>query len=115
MAAATERKKALAARWRELPDNIHEKISSERRRMWSALNEFVKLHEAKVVSPPFLSPLRIEISPTKTQTLSATLREFGYTPTTAGQVSIFDGKGLTKHDIITVDLPSPAELAGIVK
>jgi hypothetical protein len=58
MAAATERKKALAARWRELPDDIHEKISAERRRLWGALNQLAEMHAGRTVSPPYLSPLR---------------------------------------------------------
>jgi hypothetical protein len=114
MAAATERKKNLAARWRELPDNIHEKSSAERRRLWDALHELAKLEGGKVVSPPFHSPLRIEIDPDNT-TLIPKLRRFGYTPATAGQVSVFDGKAFIKHDIVCVDLPSPQFLAGIVE
>jgi hypothetical protein len=59
--------------------------------------------------------LRIQIDPEKTDSLIATLRRFGYTPATAGQVSIFDGKAFIKHDIVCVDLPSAQYLAGLAE
>jgi hypothetical protein len=62
-----------------------------------------------------MSPLRVEVNPQITPSLIATLREFGYTPATTEQVSVFDGKGFEKHDIVVVDPPSAAELAGIAE
>jgi hypothetical protein len=113
MAAATERAKSIAARWNALADSgIHEKVNEERRRLWHALHELTRLEGGKVVSPPFQSPLRIQLDP-KNTTLIPKLQYFGYQPSLGGDVSIFDGKHFIQHNIILVDLPSLHFLAGL--
>jgi hypothetical protein len=116
MAASTERAKTLAAKWATLADSgIHEKVNRQQRSMWEALHEFTKLHHARIVSLPYARNVRVEISPEKTHSFIVALQSYGYTPSCTEQVSVFNGKQFTQHDIIMVDLPSAAYLAGIAK
>jgi hypothetical protein len=48
--------------------------------------------------------MRIELSPANTK-LPAQLAEFGYSPSRAGQVSVFTGRKFEQYDILIIDLP----------
>ncbi len=82
---------------------VIKKITQERRRLWNALNKYITDQGGFVVSPPFASPLRIEIMPGSP--LPARLRELGYTPGHAESITRVTGDGIKNADVIYIDLP----------
>ncbi len=53
---------AATSQWANRPAPVSvKKISEEQRRLWSALNEYIRQHGGFVVSLPFASPMRVEV------------------------------------------------------
>ncbi len=83
-----------------------QKVSAERKRLWTALNEFIGLQGGFVISHPFASPLRVEI-PTESS-LPVKLREFGYRTHAAGITTRVTSDGIRQMTVIMLDLPKDA-------
>jgi hypothetical protein len=110
-------RKSPVSLWDALPPNAFDRATEKRQNLWHALHEFVRERGGAVVSVRLTSPVRIQISPEKTAALMSELEQLGHAPARSEQVSVFDGKQFTQHDIVIVDLPglldfvSPAQLA----
>ena len=99
----------INSKWAARPsgEGAAKKISEERRRLWDALNKYIGAHGGFLVSPPYASPLRLElINNTDAKTdLSGKLTDFGYTLHQVGSVSRVTGSGIAGADVYEFDLP----------
>jgi hypothetical protein len=77
-------------------------VSGERRRLWEALADYIRLHGGFVTSHPYASPIRIEAP--YDSSLPEKLREFGYAPSPAGSVTRIDAD-IRQFNVWLVSLP----------
>jgi hypothetical protein len=84
-----------------------QKVTAERKRLWDALNEYTRQEGAFIVSPPYGTPVRLEIID-KDSTLPALLARNGYDPHHAGNITRVMSSGIVAADIILFDLPVTA-------
>ncbi len=80
------------------------KVSEERRRLWDALNEYVRQQGAAITSTPYGTPVRLEII-TENSPLPGLLQQHGYNPYHAGQITRVTSSGITTAQVIVFDFP----------
>ena len=81
----------------------HTPVSERRRRLWTALNEYITANGGRVVSIPFLKNLRLEVSPGSP--LPSKLLEFGYSAHHAGTETRIASSGhFVPVDIVEITL-----------
>ena len=79
------------------------KVSDHQKRLWKALDDYVRHHGGAVVSVPFHKNLRIEIP--KDSALASKLSEAGYRPFHCGMTTRITANGFSSVDVIEIDLP----------
>ncbi len=62
-----------------------QKITEEKRKLWTALNDYIRAEGSFIVSPPYATPVRLEIT-NKDSALPALLARYGYNPHYAGRL-----------------------------
>ena len=77
-------------------------VSAARRRLWTALNDFIRGQGGWVTSPPFGRFLRIECD--QGSSLPVELKKAGHQLRHAGMISRIDGGRFHTVDILELDL-----------
>jgi hypothetical protein len=72
--------------------------------LWDALNEYTRQQGAFITSPPYATPVRLEII-TKDSPLPGLLQQHGYDPYDTGQITRVTSSGITTAQVIVFDLP----------
>ena len=78
------------------------KVSEKRRRLWSALNDFIHAGGGWVTSPPFGRFVRIECN--QGSSLPVQLEKAGYSLRHAGMTTRIDGGTFHTVDVLELDL-----------
>jgi hypothetical protein len=78
------------SRWRSAPGGAsNARVSERRKELWHGINNFVSERNGAIVSPMYVSPLRIEVEPDSK--LPERLRELGYDPIFCEQTTRIGG------------------------
>jgi hypothetical protein len=88
------------------PDRVERpiaKVSTEQKRLWDALNDYITQHGGWVVSVPHHRELRVELP--RDSALASKLMEFGYGVFAAATSTRTTSKGLEVVDVISFALP----------